>query len=128
MDATAQAEALYAAYQARDWARAAGCLHPDAVVAMPATGERLDGRDGVLDFQRSYPEPWGVLTVLRVLGGPQECAAEVEIVGPEGQVFRMAAFWRQRDGLLHDGVEYWVTVGSERPPPGRPTAFPEPSG
>ena len=128
MDATAQVEGLYSAYQARDWARAAGYLHPDAVVEMPATAERLDGRDGVIEFQRSYPEPWGVLTVLRVLGGPQECAAEVEIAGPEDQHFRMAAFWRQRDGLLRDGVEYWVTVGGERPPPGRPTAFPEPPG
>ena len=38
MDAVAQVEALYTAYQARDWARAAGYLHPEAVVEMPATG------------------------------------------------------------------------------------------
>ena len=126
MDATEQVEALYTAYQDRDWARAAGYLHPDAVLEMPATGERLDGRDGVIGFQRSYPEPWGVLTVRRVLGGPDQAAAEIEIVDPAGQRFAMAAFWRQRDGLLQAGVEYWTTVGGERPPPGRPTAFPEP--
>ena len=33
--------------------------------------------------------------------------------------FRMAAFWRAEDGLLREGVEYWVTVGGEEPPPGR---------
>jgi hypothetical protein len=128
VDAVAQVEALYTAYQARDWVRAASYLHPDAVVEMPATGERLDGRDGVIEFQRSYPEPWGTLTVLRVLGDPRECAAEVEIVDPAGQRFVMAAFWRQAGGLLRDGVEYWVTVGGDRPPPGRPTSFAAPPG
>jgi ketosteroid isomerase-like protein len=128
VDTVAQVEALYAAYQARDWARAAGYLHPDAVLEMPATGERLDGRDGIIDFQRVYPEPWGVLTVRRALGGPADAAAEIDIVDPQGRRFAMAAFWRQRDGLLHEGVEYWVTVGGDAPPPGRPTAFPEPPG
>ena len=124
MDAVAQVKALYEAYQDRDWDRAAGYLHPGAVVEMPATGERLDGREHVLEFQRSYPEPWGALTVRRALGGAQVAAAEIEIVDPDGQRFGMAAFWRQHDGLLRDGVEYWVTVGGDRPPPGRPTAFP----
>jgi ketosteroid isomerase-like protein len=123
MDATGQVEALYTAYQARDWAAAERYLHPDAVVAMPATAERLDGRPAVLGFQRDYPEPWGDLAVRRVVGGPEQAAAEIEVVAPDGQVYAMAAFWRQDDGLLRDGVEYWVTVGGDQPPPGRPTAF-----
>jgi SnoaL-like domain len=123
VDAAQQVEALYEAYQERDWGRAATCLHPDAVLDMPATGERLVGRDGVIGFQRSYPEPWGDLTVRRVLGSQSEGAAEVEIVDPDGQRFAMAAFWRQEDGLLRVGVEYWVTVGGETPPSGRMTAF-----
>jgi ketosteroid isomerase-like protein len=123
MDAADQVNALYQAYQARDWERAAGYLHPDAVLDMPATNERLTGRDGVLGFQRDYPEPWGELTVRRVIGGEDQAAAEIEIVDPAGQRFANAAFWRQRDGLLQAGVEYWVTVGADSPPPGRPTAF-----
>jgi ketosteroid isomerase-like protein len=123
MDAASQVDALYQAYQARDWDQAARCMHPDAVLDMPATSERLTGREQVLGFQRSYPEPWGDLTVRRVMGGPDQAAAEIEIIGPDGQRFANAAFWRQRDGLLHTGVEYWVTVGGDRPPPGRPTAF-----
>jgi ketosteroid isomerase-like protein len=125
VDPTNQVRALYEAYQERDWARAASCLHPDAVLAMPATRERLAGRDAVIGFQQNYPEPWGDLTVLRVVGGPAESAAEVQIIGPDGQRFAMACFWRQSDGLLADGVEYWVTVGAETPPPGRQTAFAE---
>jgi hypothetical protein len=89
---------------------------------MPATRERLDGREGVVAFQRAYPEPWGDLTVLRVVGDEEVAAAEIEVVAPD-DTFRMAAFWRAQDGLLREGVEYWVTVGGEKAPPGRPTSY-----
>jgi ketosteroid isomerase-like protein len=128
MDAVSQVRALYEAYQARDWERAAACLHPDVAIDMPATGEWLAGRDKALAFQRAYPEPWGVMTVLRALGGAADAVAEVEVVDPQGQRFGLAAFWRQEDGLLRTGVEYWVTVGGDTPPPGRMTAFPDSQG
>jgi ketosteroid isomerase-like protein len=106
---------LYEAYGRRDWEGAALCLHEDAVLEMPATRERLVGRDGVIGFQRDYPEPWGELSVLRAVDAGDTAAAEVEVVAAEA-TFRMAAFWRSRDGLLHEGVEYWITVGGEEPP------------
>lgn len=115
------ARALYTAYQARDWARAETYLHPDAVVDLPATGERLAGREQVLRFQREYPEPWGELVVLRALGDASSAAAEVEVRAPGGDVFHLAAFWALRDGLLASGTEYWVDPGGS-PPPGR-TAY-----
>ena len=114
--------ALNEAYQARDWTTAATLLHPDVVVDMPATAESLVGQRLVLDLQRGYPEPWGDLAVLRVVGGAAAddvaAAVEVEVRRPD-VLFRMAAFWECRDGLLWRGVEYWVTVGAESPPPGR---------
>ena len=122
MDATELVQQLYEAYQRRDWDAAAGVLHPFAAVDMPDTRERLTGREGVLDFQRDYPEPWGELSVLRVLGGPDEACAEIEVVGPD-DTFRMAAFWRTENGLLRDGIEYWVTVGGEQPPAGRAPTY-----
>lgn len=48
----------------------------------------------------------------------RDWAAETEIVGP-AETFRCAAFWQVRDGRLHRGVEYWVTVGGDEPPPAR---------
>ena len=114
------ARALYAAYQDRDWARAETLLHPDAVVDLPATGERLAGRDQVLRFQREYPEPWGDLTVLRALGDGQSAAAEVEIRAPGGDVFRLAAFWVLRMGCWPSAPSTGWIRGS--PPPGR-TAY-----
>jgi ketosteroid isomerase-like protein len=110
---------LYEAYQARDWGGAATFLHPDAVVEMPSTAERLVGRETVIAFERAYPEPWGVLTVERVVADSGGAAAELSVVDPSGARFGVAAFWRSRDGLLHHGVEYWVTVGAEAPPPSR---------
>lgn len=112
---------LYEAYQARDWEAAAELVHEHAVLEMPATDERLMGRLGVLDFQRAYPEPWGDLSVLRVVGGGDTAAAEIEIVAPDA-TFRMAAFWRSEGGLLRDGAEYWITVGGEEAPPTRERA------
>ncbi|MCP9486146.1 MAG: nuclear transport factor 2 family protein [Gaiellaceae bacterium MAG52_C11] len=112
---------LYEAYQARDWEASAALLHGEAVVEMPATAERLVGRENVLEFQRRYPEPWGDLSVLRIIGEGDTAAAEIEIVAPE-DTFRMAAIWRSADGLLRDGVEYWVTVGGDEPPPTREPA------
>ncbi len=109
--------ALYEAYQDRDWPRAATFLHPRVVLEMPATAERLEGPDAVIAFQRSYPEPWGVLLVRRVLEDIGRAAAEISVVDPEGQLFACAAFWRSRDGLLSEGTEYWITIGSEQPPP-----------
>ena len=122
IDATALVRELYEAYQRRDWNRAAELLHPDAVLDMPATRERVTGRGEVMDFQREYPEPWGDLSVLRVLGDGSEACAEVEIVGP-AETFRLAAFWRTEGELLREGIEYWVTVGGEHPPAGRATTY-----
>jgi ketosteroid isomerase-like protein len=113
---------LYEAYQRRDWGGAAELLHPDATLAMPSTRERLAGREEVIGFQRDYPEPWGELTVFRVVGGGDEACAEIEVVGPE-QTFRLAAFWRAEGALLRDGIEYWVTVGGEQPPPDRAPTY-----
>ena len=76
----------------------------------------------MIGFQRAYPEPWGDLTVLRIVAEGNAAAAEVEVVAPD-DTFRLAAFWRAEDGLLREGVEYWVTVGGEEPPPGRATGY-----
>ena len=110
---------LYESYQARAWDRAAAFLHRDAVVVLPSTAERLDGRHAIIEFQRRYPEPWGDLTVVRVVAGTEEAAAEVRIVDPAGTTFALAAFWRCDGALLSHGVEYWLEVGADLPPVSR---------
>lgn len=108
---------LYERYQHRDWAGAAHLVHPAAQLDLPATGERLVGRDQVMRLQENYPEPWGDLAVLRVVSEDSNhvAVAELEVVSAAG-VFRCGAFWRTHQEKLHGGVEYWVTVGGEQPP------------
>lgn len=126
MDAGSLIRGLYEAYQARDWVRAQDFLDPGAVVDLPATTERLVGRPEVLRFQREYPEPWGDLSVRRVVSAGEAAAAEIEIRGPDG-VFRMAAFWEAGGGLLRRGTEYWIDPGGQ-PPPGRRHYPADPAG
>ena len=104
---------LYEAYQARDWEIATVCLHPEAVLDMPVTGEQVVGRDDIMEFQRSYPEPWGTLNVLDVVDAGGRAVAEIRIDAPD-QTFYLAAFWQEQESLLRYGVEYWATV--EEPP------------
>ena len=115
---------LYESYQRRDWESAARLLHPESFLAMPSTGEELAGPEAILRFQREYPEPWGTLSVKRAVGEGPIGVAEVEVVDPAGRRYAMAAFWQSDGERLLRGVEYWVTVGAERPPPGRSPAYP----
>jgi ketosteroid isomerase-like protein len=119
VSATELVRRLYGSYQARDWATAESLMHADASVELPATAERLTGRPQVMQFQYEYPEPWGEMTVLRVVGDDETAAAEVRVIAPDDQEFRLAAFWQTRDGLLWRGTEYWVTTGGEAPPANR---------
>lgn len=112
---------LYERYQARDWSGAAALLHPKAQLQMPATDEHLVGRERVIALQRDYPEPWGELSVVRVVSDSIVTAAEIEIATAAG-TFRCAAIWTTQDGLLHGGVEYWITVGGDQAPPDRAVA------
>lgn len=118
MHPSAAVRRLYELYQDRDWVAVAPLLHQDVRLHMPATDELLVGRDAVVALQREYPEPWGDLRVLRTTGDDGTAAAEVEITAPDA-VHRCAAFWAVRDGLLVDGVEYWVTLGGETADPAR---------
>ena len=115
MDAGALVRGLYEAFQERDWDVASQLLRADAVVDLPATGERLSGRDEIMAFQAEYPEPWGTLSVLRAVADGDVAVAEVGVEAPGGERFALAAFWTARGGLLEHGVEYWVDLGIDPP-------------
>jgi ketosteroid isomerase-like protein len=99
---------LYEAYGRRDWDACTPLLHADAVYELPRTDERVEGGPAVLDYQRAYPEPWGELSILRVIAEGDEAAAEISVRGGREGDYRMAALWTVRDGRLWRGVEYWA--------------------
>jgi ketosteroid isomerase-like protein len=115
-DAGTLVRSLYEAYQRRDWDACVELLHPDAVYDLPRTGQHLEGGEAVLDHQRTYPEPWGELAVLRVVADGDEAAAEISVTGGQGGDYRMAAFWTAHDGRLWRGVEYWTPLPDDPEP------------
>lgn len=110
--------ALWDRIQARDWAGVGALVAVDAVVEWPVTGERIVGRDRFLRVQMEYPEGWSI-RVLRVVAEGEWVASEVEVPHVDAGLFRDAAFWTVRDGVIVAGTEYWTTPGSEEVPPWR---------
>jgi ketosteroid isomerase-like protein len=111
-DAGTLVRSLYEAYQRRDWDACVPLLHPAAIYDLPRTGDHIEGATAVLDYQRAYPEPWGELSVLRIVATGDEAVAEIAVTGGQDGDYRMAAFWTAREGRLHRGVEYWVPLPS----------------
>ena len=113
MTPTEVVRAFFESMEARDWAAADACLAPDLVIDFTETGERFVG-DGFLAMNRAYPEGWSI-DVVEVLGGGDRVAAQVKVTQPP-EVFWCAGFYTVRDGVICDGVEHWVTAGSQPAP------------
>ncbi len=112
-DSGALVRSLYEAYARRDWDACVPLIHPEAVYDLLPSGEHYESAAAVLDYQRDYPEPWGYLSVLRVVAHGVQAAAEIAVTGGAQGDHRMAAFWTLRDGQLWRGTEYWVDLPAE---------------
>lgn len=97
---------LWERMQDRDWAGLGALLSPEAVVDWPVSRERIHGRENYVAVQSEYPQGWSI-NVLRVVGGGEEAASEVEVPLEGVGVFRVASFWRLSQGLIVSGTEYW---------------------
>jgi len=82
----------------------------------PPTREPIKGRDQYIRIQREYPELWGPIQGLRLVGDGRLVAAEVSVPG-DGEDFRCSGFYQCRDGLIVRASEYWTTIGGSAPPP-----------
>ena len=109
---------LWARFQARDWAGARQLVHDDAVIAWPATGERLVGGDTFIAVNAEYPEGWTIhlLDVQALQDGRVLSMARVE---HPPHNFLVQATVRVRDGRIAHGQELWATC--EEPPAWRHT-------
>ena len=116
--------ALWAAFEARDWARARGLLHDDMVAVWWTSGERFEGADAYVEVQARYPEGWAIR--LLELGHLQDgrVFSLVRVDHPPASFFATALF-RVDDERIAGVEEYWATA--EAPPawrealPGRRT-------
>ena len=112
-------EALWAAFDARDWERAAARLADDVVCEWPHSGERFRGRDAVIAVNRDHPDPWIRIEVLRVVAEGDQVVTEVRVPVEGAPPAYAASFFEVRDGLIMRMTEYWVDAGSQAPYPSR---------
>lgn len=94
-DALGLVEALWEAFEARDWARARTLLHPDFLVEWPVSGERFD-RYTFMRMNETYPETWAIdLRRLTAAGNVIVAELWVDHTEPERRAWRSdATRWR----------------------------------
>jgi GNAT superfamily N-acetyltransferase/ketosteroid isomerase-like protein len=114
--------ALWAAFQARDWAAARALLHDDAQLDWWATGETLHGGDLIIRVNAEYPEGWTMHLLQLAALQDGRVFSMLRVAHPPGQ-FLAQAVMRVRDGRIAHSQELWAEC--EAPPAWRtPAAFP----
>jgi hypothetical protein len=115
----ATVRALWASFQARDWAAARAFLHDDATLFWRASGERLLDADAFIRVQAIYPEGWTlhVVDVTPMADGRVHSLVEVRHAG---QTFLAHTLWSFRGARIAHADETWATW--EAPPAWRTAA------
>ena len=114
----ATVRALWAHFQARDWAGARALLADDAQLYWRASGEHLLDADAIIRVNAIYPEGWAlhIHEVTPLVDGRVHSLIEVRH-GPHR--FLAHTLWRFAGGLISHGDETWATA---EPPPAWRTA------
>jgi GNAT superfamily N-acetyltransferase len=105
--------AMWAAFQARDWARARALMFDGLQVTWWTSGERFDNADAFIEANRRNPEGWTVQLVElgHLLDG--RVMSLVRLDHPPHTFFATSLF-RLDDERIAGIEEYWATV---EPPP-----------
>jgi hypothetical protein len=113
MDGVGIVRALWAHFQARDWAAARALLHDDAAMHWLSSGEHFDDADAIVQVQRIYPEGWTirVIAVDEMKNG--DVLSVVEVSHPPLRFIANSRFQIEA-GRIRRISETWATV--EAPP------------
>jgi len=80
--------------------------HPDYVIDMPQSGERIRGRDRMREMQRAYPSPPTGIRLRRVVGSGDFWVVEGSGAW-DGRTYFVANIVELRDGkILHETRYY----------------------
>lgn len=99
----------------RDWDGLTELLAADVVLELPASSERIVGRDNVVAVNAEYPDGW-TIQVQQILGHGDTVVSEVRVPLLGRATFVASSFWVVRDGLVRSGREYWVQLGGDPAP------------
>ncbi|HET9976631.1 MAG TPA: GNAT family N-acetyltransferase [Burkholderiaceae bacterium] len=114
--------AMWAAFQARDWAAARRLMRDDLLAVWWTSGERYESADAFVAMQAAYPEGWSIRLIEceRLEDGRVMSLVRVDHAP---NVFYATSFFKVDDGLIIGIDEYWATA--EPPPAWRtPQAIP----
>lgn len=114
MSAGAVVRRVHDLMQSRDWAGARTCVHDDAVIEYPVSGERFSGRSW-MDMNEAYPEGW-TIEVVEIVEHGDRAAARVRVTLHEVEVSLCAGFYAVHGDRITAGVELWTTERGESPP------------
>ena len=76
-----------------------GELHPDYVLEMPQSGERIRGRDNMRAYKEAYPNP-PTIQLRRVLGTGDVWVVEARSDYSDGQTLHITDIVEYRDGKI----------------------------
>ena len=81
--------------------------HPDYVMEMPQSGERIRGREAMRAFQQAYPNP-PAAQPRRVVGAGDVWVVEGRADYGDGQVFHVANIVELRDDKIWRETRYYA--------------------
>jgi SnoaL-like domain len=81
--------------------------HPDYVMEMPQSGERIRGRDTMRAFQEAYPNP-PTIQPRRVVGSGDVWVVEGRSDYGGGQIFHVSMIVEFRDGKIWRDTRYYA--------------------
>lgn len=81
--------------------------HPDYVMEMPQSGERIRGRDKMREFQEAYPNPPSIVP-RRVAGSGDVWVIEARSDYGDGQIYHVAMIVEFRDGKVWRDTRYYA--------------------
>jgi ketosteroid isomerase-like protein len=81
--------------------------HPDYVMEMPQSGERIRGRDNVRALQEAYPNP-STIQPRRVVGSGDVWVVEARSDNGDGQIYHVAMIVEFRDGKIWRDTRYYA--------------------
>ncbi|KRF15701.1 nuclear transport factor 2 family protein [Nocardioides sp. Soil796] len=117
-DTAALARRFVETLQRRDWEAWAALMTVDVVYEMPQTRERIAGREGYLEFNRTYPGEWE-LTPYVVIGDGTQAVVWFTWRLDGSEAGDAQAFFEFDDaGLITKVTDFW-------PEPYDPPARPE---
>ena len=105
-------ERLWRALAAREWKRAEGQLHPNAVIDLPVSGQRFTSCTEYVMHHAASPEERTVHVILVVHEVKQVAVRLTITVG--GTVEHGACFYELQDGRIARGTEIWADAPIER--------------